>query len=149
MQPVSFKEPLKDFLDVFGNLDFLGFNNLTKFGSKDYYNYRKVFMDLNRNPRVIKCQYARNVGRSFPQSCELFQMSINNRGIGYTFNQADFWNQYISTWYTKYFFKIYRPKGFKNSDNHLDGRDGWRNFKDNIFYPIQSGPNHGLTVTYD
>ena len=157
IQPVSFKEPLKDFLDVFGNLDFLGFNNLTKFGYKNQnygygiinYNYREAFMDLNWNPRVINCQYAKNVEGFFADGCKLFQMSITNRGIGYTFNQANFWNQYISTWYTRDFFKIYKPKGFKNSDNHHDGRDGWRNYKDNIFYPIQSGPNHGLTVTYD
>ena len=147
IQPVSFKEPLNDFLDVFGNLEFLGFNNLTRFDNKDYNNYKKVFMDSNWNPRVIKCQYAKNVGGSFAEGCELFQVSLTNRGLGYSFNQADFWNQYISTWYTRDFFNIYKPKGFKNSDNHRDGRDGWRNYKDNIFYPIQSGPNYGLTVT--
>ena len=89
-------------------------------------------MELNWNPRVFICQYAK---KNMNRHCNLFQMSLTNRGIGYTFNQVDFWDQYISTWYTKEFSKVYRPKGFKNSDS-----------KDNIFYPVRSGPKDGLTV---
>ena len=133
MQPVLFKEPLKDFLDVFGNLDFFGFNNVTKFGY-----YRRQLMEKNLNPRVFMCPYARKNMDWY--ECDLFQMSFTNRGFGYTFNQADFWDHYISTWYTKEFSEIYRPKSFKKSDNHLDEKQGWRKSKDNIFYPIQSGP---------
>ena len=78
--------------------------------------------------------------------CDLFHNSLTNGGLGYSFNQADFWNIYSPTRYTKEFAKIYWPKGFKTS-NYDDNIDEWRNSKDNIFYPVQSGPENGLTVT--
>ena len=80
--------------------------------------------------------------------CDLFHFSLTNGGLGYSFNQADFSNLYSSTWYAKEFAKIYWPKDFKssNSDDHLDEKNGWRNSKDNIFYPVQTGPENGLTV---
>ena len=141
IQPIVFKEPLKDFLGVFGNLDFLGFNNFTKFGS-----YRQDFMDLNWNPRIFGCQYS-DPYFNFDTGCELFHLSLTNRGIGYTFNQADFFDQYISNWYTKEFSKIFKPKGIKYFDKHPDGKHKSRNSKSNIFYPVMSGPKYGLTVT--
>ena len=140
-------ELFRGFLDEFGNLDFLGFTNLTKFGF-----YRTRFMGMNFNPIVFKCQYARKFGNEYNMEwfglCDLFQFSLTNGGFGYTFNQADFLDQYISTWYTKEFSKIYSPKGFKDSGHHKDGnKDVWWNSTDNIFYPLQSGPKNGLTVT--
>ena len=138
-------ELFRDFLDEFGNLDFLEFNNLTKFGF-----YRTRFMGMNFNPIVFKCQYARKFGNKYNMEwfglCDLFQFSLTNGGIGYTFNQADFWNIYSPTKYTKEFAKIYWPKGSKPSNSN-DNIDEWRNSKDNIFYPVQSGPKNGLTVT--
>ena len=145
MQPALLKEPLKDFLEIFGNLDFLGgFSNLTSGGD-----LKKKLMERNRNPRVFMCQYAREPKQMYSENCDLFQISMTNGGLGYSFNQADFWDLYSSTWYTKEFAKIYWPKGFNrsNSNNHLDGKNGRRNSKDNIFYPVQSGPKNGLTVT--
>ena len=146
MQPVVVEEPLEDFLEVFDNLDFLGgFSNLTKSG--------QTLTKENWNPRVFACQYARQPeemidGFGIP-SFDLFHHSLTNGGFGYTFNQADFWDLFSSTWYTKEFAKIYWPKGFKssNSDDHLIEKKEWRNSKDNIFYPVQSGPENGLTVT--
>ena len=101
-------------------------------------------MDLNWNSRIIMCQYAEPY-LYFTSVCELFHMSLTNRGIGYTFNQADFWDLHTSTWYTKQFAKIYRPKGFQKYDSEkiINSKDGSKN---NIFYPVQSGPENGLTV---
>ena len=144
MEPALFKEPLEEFLQVFGDLDFLGSsNNLTKSG--------QTLMERNLNPRVFMCQYAREpremIKGGIPR-CNLFHYSLTNGGFGFTFNQADFWSLYSSTWYTKEFAKIYWPKGFKNfnSHGHFAEKKGWRYSKDNIFYPIQSGQKNGLTV---
>ena len=149
MQPALFEEPLEDFLEAFDNLDFLGgFSNLTKSGQE--------LMRDNFNPRVFACQYAREPKEMLKSAdvsgrprCDLFYHSLTNGGFGYSFNQADFWDLYSSTWYTKEFSKIYWPKGFKsfNYDDHLDEKNGWRNSTDNIFYPVKSGPKNGLTVT--
>ena len=103
----------------------------------------------NLNPRVFMCQYAREPKVMNTYNCDLFQVSLTNGGLGYTFNQADFWDQHSSTWYTEEFAKIYKPKGVKKSnfDNGADMKGGWRNSTDNIYYPVQSGPENGLTVT--
>ena len=146
MQPVLFEEPLEDFLEVLDDLDFLGgFSNLTKSG--------QVLMNKNLNPRVFACQYAREpkemISYYGKPRCDLFHHSLTNGGLGYSFNQADFWDLYSSTWYTKEFAKIYWPKGFKRSksDDYLDEKKEWRNSTNNIFYPVQSGQKNGLTVT--
>ena len=143
-QPALFSEPFEDFLDVFGNLDFLGFNNLTKFGN--YLLERLV--ERNWNSRVFMCQYARDPTEMAHHNCDLFQFSLTNGGLGYTFNQADFWDQYSSTWYMKDFAKIYRPKGCQkfDSDDDLNWINDWKNSTNNIFYPVQSGPKNGLKV---
>ena len=143
MQSALFEESLEDFLEVFDNLDFMsGFSNSTK--------SRQTMIGRNLNPRVFMCQYAREPNEMLMKydNCDLFRLSLTNGGLGYTFNQADFWDLYTSTWYTKEFAKIYWPKGFKssNSDDDLNEKKGWRNSKDTIFYPVQSGPKNGLTV---
>ena len=146
MQPVLFEESLEDVLEILDNLNFLGgFSNMTKNGQK--------LLKENLTPRVFACQYAREPKRIIEEEgkskCNLFHHSLTNGGFGYSFNQADFWDIYSSTWYTKEFAKIYWPKGFKSSkpDDYLDEKKEWRNSKDNIFYPVQSGPKNGLTVT--
>ena len=151
MQPAMFNEPLEDFLKIFGNLDFLGsFNNLTQ---NDEF-LRRDLMEINKNPRVYNCQYAREpkqiVNEYGEPFCDLFHNSLTNGGVGYSFNQADFWDLYSPTWYAKEFANIYWPKGYKSSNtdsNHNDGKIGWRNSTDNIFYPVESGPKNGLIVT--
>ena len=147
MQPALLEEPMEDLLKVLDDLNFLGgFSNLTKrvpFG----------LLKENFNPRVFGCQYAREPEEMWDYNgkpkCDLFHHSLTNGGIGHSFNQANFWDIYSSTWYTKEFAKIYWPKGFKssNSDDHLDGKKGWRNLTDNVYYPVQSGQKNGLTVT--
>ena len=158
MQPVLFKDPLKDFLDIFGDLDFLEFNNLNQGDELDVAveNKKKSLMERNRNPKVLMCQYARQpvkmIGSTSDGSynvvpkCNLFHLSLTNGGFGYTFNQANFWDMYSSTQYTEEFAKIYRPKGHKIPNSHNDYSNTWTDHKDNIFYPIQSGEENGLTV---
>ena len=107
---------------------------------------RTTLMERNQNLRIFMCQYAREPAPLYYYNCNLFQTSLTNRGLGYSFNQADFWDLYSSTWYTKEFANIYWPKGFNGS--HSDnGKNGWRNSVNNIFYPVRSGQDNGLTVT--
>ena len=153
MQPVLFKDPLKDFLDIFGDLDFLEFNNL--YESKNTGEHTtKSLTERNRNPRVLMCQYRRQPLNMIELTsnaivvpkCNLFHLSLTNGGFGYTFNQANFWDMYSSTQYTEEFAKIYRPKGHKTPDSDHDYSN--TNHKDNIFYPIQSGEENGLKVFF-
>ena len=146
IQPGLFYQPLDDILEEFGNLAFLGdFGNLTESEQSSLSGRFK----FNFNPRVFMCQYAREPKLMKQYNCDLFQVSLTNGGLGYSFNQANFWDLYSSTLYTNEFARIYKPKGFKlyNLDGHLDGKKEWRNLKDNIFYPVKSGPKNGLTVT--
>ena len=156
MQPAMFNEPLEDFLEIFRNLDFLGsFNNLTQFEGVIEGSFKRNLMEINNSPRVYVCQYAREPKKIWVDgklSCDLFHNSLTNGGFGYSFNQANFWDLYSPTWYAKEFANIYRPKGHNSSNtdtNHKDGKNGWRNSTDNIFYPVQTGPENGLTVTRD
>ena len=77
IQPVLFDEPLEHFLEVFDNLDFLPYNNLTKFNDMN-----KYLMESNTNPRVFMCQYAGKPEILSPWNCNLFHASMTNEGIG-------------------------------------------------------------------
>ena len=161
MQPAVFTETLQDFLQVFGNLDFLGRNNITKgypYLSKVWPNraneskawpdrvndIKKDFMETNKNSRVIMCQYGRIPKVMNPSNCDLFHVTLTNEGFGYSFNQADFWDIFSSTPYTKEYAKIYQPKEFTRSTNMKN--HPWINSQNNILYPFQAGPENGLTV---
>ena len=146
IQPVLFKEPLQDFLEVFDNLDFLGYNNFTKFD-----NFRRNLMEVNLNPRIYMCQFAGNPISMSPSYCDMFHPSLTNAGIGYSFNKANFWDIFIEHDYTKLHAKIYRPKGFDwpSSANNYDENDQnqrWVYPRDNISFPETSGPAYGLIV---
>ena len=148
IQPVLFKEPLKDFLEVFDNLDFLGYNNFTKFD-----NFRRNLMEVNLNPRIYMCQFAGNPISMSPSYCDMFHPSLTNAGIGYSFNKANFWDIFSEHNYTKLHAKIYRPKGFNwpSSVNEYDENDQnqrWVYPRDNISFPETSGPAYGLIVIY-
>lgn len=151
MQPAVFNETLQDFLRVFGNLDFLGRNNITKgypYPSKDHRanDIKKDLMETNKNSRVIMCQYGRIPKVMNPKNCDLFHVTLTNEGFGYSFNQADFWDIFSSTPYTKEYAKIYQPKGFTHS--HMKNHP-WINSKNNILYPFQTGLENGLTVRFN
>ena len=55
IQPVVFHEPLEDFLESYDNLDFLPLNNWTKYSQGK----RHYLTDINLNPIVLSCNYAK------------------------------------------------------------------------------------------
>ena len=70
IQPAIFYEPLESFLEAYDNLDFLPFNNLTKFKSRKHRN----LMEYNSNPRILMCQYpeGKQVDAMAPKDCQSF-----------------------------------------------------------------------------
>ena len=151
IQPAVFYEPLESFLESYDNLDFLPFNNLTKFESRKQRN----LMEYNSNPRILMCQYpeGKQVDDNVPKDCQSFHVSITSEGIGYTFNNANFWDTFRELNYTKLFSKIMRPKGFKKQPSlpygtdENDMNDRWM-YPKNISFPVKSGHLHGLKVSY-
>ena len=151
IQPAVFYEPLESFLESYDNIDFLPFNNLTKFSSRRQRN----LMEYNSNPRILMCQYPE--GKRFytmvPKDCQLFHTSITSDGIGYTFNNANFWDIFRKIDYTKLFSKIMRPNGFNKEplpSHRFDENTSTNNqrmYPKNIHFPIKSGHLHGLEVT--
>ena len=150
IQPAVFYEPLEDFLKSYDNLDFLPFKSLIN--STDI--VHRNLMEYNPNPRVLMCQYARHEPFSRvsgPNNCQLIHTSITNRGIGYTFNSANFWDLFVKTNYTRTFAKIMRPKGFDKEPypDEFDEKEDfklWTNRKMDIEYPTTIGPSYGLQV---
>ena len=146
IQPVSYIEPLNDFLKSFDNLDFLPYDNLTTFtkcGSHPKNTCKMNLMETNLNPQVLWCQYeGKPDSFSTEPNCNSFHTSLTNEGFGYSFNQANIWDIFSGTQYMKLYSKILRPKGFdmKPSSNY----EIYPN--QNISFPITSGPNYGLQV---
>ena len=144
-QPVLFKEPLEDFLEVFGNINGLG-NNLTKFP-----NLKEDLMEVNINPRIFMCQYAGMPKYLIPNACNSFYSSMTNEGFGYSFNKANFWDIFERTTFTELYAKVMRPKGHNSVPSPIDFDDDdptqrWVYPMDDIFFPELSGPDYGLTV---
>ena len=137
-------EPLENFLKSYDDLDFLPFNNLTKFDNRNQRN----LMEYNQNPRILMCQFSEGkpVDVMIPKECQVFHLSMTNAGIGYTFNNANFWNIFAKTNYTTMFAKLMRPKGF---DLDLEGKieDEESVYPKNIIFPKNSGPFYGLKVS--
>ena len=71
-------------------------------------------MEYNQNPRVLMCHYleGKPLDVMIPEDCQAFKLSITTEGIGYTFNNANFWDMFTITNYTSLFAKIMTPKGF-------------------------------------
>ena len=146
IQPAVFYEPLESFLEAYDDLDFLPFNNLMKFKSRKQRN----LMEYNSNPRILMCQYpeGKKVGNMVPKDCQSFHASITSEGIGYTFNNANYWDTFRGTNYTKLFSKIMRPKGFNKEPSPSLGSDKQRMYPKNIYFPLKIGHLHGLEVNY-
>ena len=144
IQPPVFYEPLEDFLKSYDNLDFLPFNNLSKFNSREQRN----LMEYNENPRILMCQYGEGkpVKIMVPKDCQAFHTSMTNSGIGYTFNNANFWDIFTKTNYTNLFAKIMRPKGFDEEPSDIKVEDEYSMYSKNITFPKNSGPFYGLKV---
>ena len=144
IQPPVFYEPLEDFLKSYDNLDFLPFNNLSKFNSREQRN----LMEYNENPRILMCQYGEGkpVKIMVPKDCQAFHTSMTNSGIGYTFNNANFWDIFTKTNYTNLFAKIMRPKGFDEKPSDTKVENEYSMYPKNITFPKHSGPFYGLQV---
>ena len=140
-QPAQFEEPLERFLESFDNLDFLPFSNMSKY--RKTYKYKKL-MDINPNPRVFMCNYASKEKLS-PGVCNLFHIAPTNEGIGYTFNNANFWDIFSIGYYTNLFAKIFKPKGYHVEQSIRE--EGKLYPKSGIQFPLQSGLANGLEVS--
>ena len=86
-----------------------------------------------------------------PKECQLFHLSMTNDGIGYTFNNANFWDMFSKTNYTELYAKLMTPKGFDqdpalNICNESDENMSWLCPKKDILFPHSSGPIYGLRV---
>ena len=144
IQPPVFYEPLEDFLKSYDNLDFLPFNNLSKFDSREQRN----LMEYNQNPRIFMCQYqeGKPVDIMVPKDCQAFYTSMTTAGIGYTFNNANFWDIFTKNNYTNLFAKIMRPKGFEEEALDINIDNEYSIYPKNITFPKNSGPFYDLQV---
>ena len=102
LQPPSYSEELADIYGIYGNLSFLGpYTNVT-----DVPKQETQLLGTNQNARVLMCKYLGEVDHFSPSKCKLFHRSITTEGIGYTFNNANFWNIYSDTEYNVKFASI-------------------------------------------
>ena len=140
IQPVVIHEPLEDFLESFDNLDFLPFNNWTRYPRTKRFHLTEV----NLNPMVYSCNYAERA-KSLNNNCTLFHLSLTNDGMGYTFNNANFRDMYSTTSYMDLFSKIMRPKEYKRTRVEQIDKDGLT-YPKGIEFTQGSGPTSGLEV---
>ena len=137
MLPPMFQESLEDILDTYDNLHFLGYKTWTA----DEQKVRKIA--FNSYAMVLMCPFGNLRAKSISQEmpfCDKISPSFTNEGIGYSFNNANFWDMFINTSYAKTFASIMRPKGsIEKSCNH-------HHCKDSILYPKSSGSIHGLKL---
>ena len=118
---------------------------LTKF------KYERRLMEFNPNPRILMCKYAEEVEFVAPKGCQSFHLSMTSDGIGYTFNNANFWDIFRETKFTNLFAKIMRPKGFDKepSPSEVEENDDYLNLRypnNGILFPWGIGPLYGLQV---
>ena len=140
IQPAVVHESLEDFLESFDNLDFLSFNNWTRYSRTKRFHLTEV----NLNPMVYSCNYAQRE-KSLNNNCTLFHHSLTNDGMGYTFNNANFRDMYSTTSYMDLFSKIMRPKEYKRTRVEQIDKDGLT-YPKGIEFTQGSGPTSGLEV---
>ena len=145
MQPPIYQETLEEITDIYGNLSFLGpyqnVTHVTKLTNK--------LMKTDFNARILMCRYAGVPSTLNPSNCNIFQRSLTNEGLGYSFNHANFWDIFAETPYTKLYSQIMMPKGYKEaptpSDKEVeDENQRWIYPQKGILFPDSSGPAYGL-----
>jgi len=145
MQPPIYQEKLEEITDIYGNLSFLGpyqnVTHVTKLTNK--------LMKTDFNARILMCRYAGVPSTLNPSNCNIFQRSLTNEGLGYSFNHANFWDIFAETPYTKLYSQIMMPKGYKEaptpSDKEIeDENQRWIYPQKGILFPDSSGPAYGL-----
>ncbi len=148
-QPPHFYDSLDEIAATFGNGSILEYNTLlNKSQTLEY-------VRSNFNPLVMMCRYAGQPETMTMTGCDLFRRSITNEGIGYTFNQAKFWDTYKDNDYNQMFARVMFPKGYNESGTHDSNIDGsgveddsqrWVYPQEGVLFPETSGPAYGLTA---
>ena len=75
VQPLAYKD--SDMKSVMGDFKFLQYETVDE----------KQMDDKNWNPQIPICTYAGKPDSLDPEQCNLFQASITDDGVGYTFNR--------------------------------------------------------------
>jgi hypothetical protein len=145
-QPPVFSETMEEINATFGNLDILGFNNVGNIK-----NEVDPYILTDYNPRIFMCKYAGVPVKMRADLCNLFHRSPTDEGIGYTFNNANFWDVYSRSEYNEIFASIMFPKGYNLSASPSDNDDSdesqrWVYPKKGVVFPKTSGPAYALTA---
>lgn len=56
---------------------------------------------INYDPRIFMCKYNQLPNEMSPQSCDIFSRSYTNEGLGFSFNNGQFWTRHKDTPYNK------------------------------------------------
>ena len=141
VQTPTYYEPLEDMERLFENFSFLGYETFDR--SRPQFHHS---VTLNRNCRIFMCNFEGKISKDqkFASKCELFHRSLTSGGLGFTFNQADFWSTMKPNVYTKAFAKILTPKGH---DKKIVKESGSGLYEGkNIKFPTRSGQKGELLL---
>ena len=131
IQPVTYYDQVVQ--PIFRNLSFLMYENIAQ-GELDV-------LLVNRNARIPMCKYAGNPKQLDPKKCKLFHASFTDEGIGYTFNNVNFWNLFRKYNYSETFAEIIQPKGYTDFSHN------------GLYYgvksPMSSGPAYGVEMVIE
>ena len=136
IQAPVYKETVKELTDIYGNLSFLQYNNITEFPV-----LKAPLVTSNSDARIFLCQYAGIPEQMSPSACDLFFRSITNQGFGYSFNMANFWDIFSKkNSFNKKFSKIMRPKGHDQPSSPMeidedDDSQRWVYPKKGVLFP--------------
>ena len=148
LQTPTYYEDFKTFEDIYGDLSFLGYNNLTDSTSEG----KSQLMETTKNSRIFLCKYEGSHGwngwQNKEKSCNIFHRSFSSSGLGFTFNQADFWSYMQNNSYTQSFAKIMTPKGHKLAQPEEFGKeeDIYAQNAKSLHYLIRNGENGELVL---
>ena len=133
IQPVAYLD--YDIQPIFKNLSFLMYDNIAEdFPDK---------LIRNRNSRIPLCKYAGNPRVFDERKCKLFYNSLTDEGIGYTFNNVNFWNFFKKYNYSETFAEIMQPKGYTTAE--LDQNQLY----DGVSIPMSNGPAYGMEAVIE
>ena len=144
-QTPSYYEDSREFESLFGDLSFLEYSNISSIPE-----LRSNLMKTNKNSRVFICDFEGDETKTLidPKQCKLFHRSFTSQGMGFTFNQADFWSLMKETKFTRTFAKILTPKGHSNKSKSNINQDHSSNLyeKSGITFPKRNGQNGELVL---
>ncbi len=139
-QPPHLFDSTEEIESTFGNGSFLKHNHLL------YNKKAQKYWSMNSNPIVLMGQYAGVPRDMTPSYIDLLRRSYTNDGIGYTFNQANFWNNHKDTEFNKLFADIMNPRGRDKKTTPYLNADDISIYPDGILFPENSGTEFGLTL---